>query len=178
MTVHILRRLRRFRRDQTGNATMEFVLIVPLYMGLMVMSVELGMITLRNTLLERGLDIAVREVRLGTGTAPAHDDIKRLVCENALMIRGCESNLRLEMRPGNIRDFTALDATPDCTDRSEDSNPVRQFTPGQENQLMLMRACIKYDPLFPSGFMGSALTKDSSGQVAIVSTTSFVQEPI
>lgn len=174
----ITRGLGRFRSDEAGNATVEFVLILPIYVAMMTMSVELGMITLRNTLLERGLDVAVREVRLGTGTAPDHDDIKKMVCDNAFFIRDCEKNLRLEMRPANIRAFTALDATPDCTDRSEDSNPVREFTPGQQNELMLLRACIKFDPLFPKGVMGKGLSRDKSGQAAIVSTTSFVQEPI
>lgn len=171
-------RLSRFAHDESGNPTVEFVLILPLYMGMMAMSVEMGMITLRYTMLERGLDMAVREVRLGTGSAPTHDEIKTLVCTNAALIANCENNLRLEMRPADIRAFTALDAEVDCTDRSEESRPVRAFTPGQQNQLMLLRACIKYDPLFPEGIMGSALTKDSSGQAAIVSTTSFVQEPI
>lgn len=170
--------LSRFRRDEGGNPTVEFVLIFPIYLGMMSMSVELGMVTLRHTLLERGLDMAVREVRLGTGTAPTHDEIKTLVCENAVMISNCEANLRLEMRPADVRAFTALDAEVDCTDRSEESNPVRDFTPGQQNQVMLLRACLKYDPLFPEEIMGSALTKDVSGQAAIVSTTSFVQEPI
>ena len=54
-------RIARFRRDESGNPTVEFVLIFPLYLGLMAMSVELGMVTLRHTLLERGLDMAVRE---------------------------------------------------------------------------------------------------------------------
>ncbi|SEL87536.1 TadE-like protein [Roseovarius azorensis] len=170
-------RLARFRRDESGSPTVEFVLVFPLYLGLMALSVELGMVTLRHTLLERGLDMAVREVRLGTGSAPSHDQIKVLVCENAVMISSCESNLRLEMRPADIRVFTALDATVDCTDRSEESKPVREFTPGQQNQLMVLRACLKYDPLFPEGILGSALTKDVSGQAAIVSTTAFVQEP-
>lgn len=170
--------LSRFRRDEAGNPTVEFVLIFPIYLGMMSMSVELGMVTLRHTLLERGLDMAVREVRLGTGTAPTHDEIKTLVCDNAIMISNCEANLRLEMRPADVRAFTALDADVDCTDRSEQANPVRAFAPGQQNQLMLLRACLKYDPLFPEGIMVSALSKDVSGQAAIVSTTSFVQEPI
>lgn len=170
--------LRRFLRDEGGNASVEFVLVFPAYLALMLMSIELGFVTLRHTLLERGLDIAVREVRLGTGTAPQHDDIKDLICENALMIRDCDTTLRLEMRSADIRAFNSLDTTVDCTDSSEPSKPVRDFTPGQQNQLMLLRACLRFDPLFPDEALGSALVKDANGQSSIVSMTAFVQEPL
>ena len=170
--------LRRFLRDEGGNASIEFVLVFPAYLALLLMSIELGFVTLRYTLLERGLDIAVREVRLGTGTAPQHDDIKELICENAMMIRDCLNTLRLEVRSADLRTFNSLDRTADCTDAAEPSKPVKQFVAGQQNQLMLLRACLRFDPLFPDDALGSALTKDSSGQSSIVSMTAFVQEPL
>ncbi|WP_422027273.1 TadE/TadG family type IV pilus assembly protein [Roseovarius sp.] len=170
--------LRRFLREEGGNASVEFVLVFPAYLALMLMSIELGFVTLRHTLLERGLDIAVREVRLGTGTAPQHDEIKDLICQNALMIRDCATTLRLEMRSADIRAFNSLDTTADCTDAAEPTKPVKQFVNGQQNQLMLLRACLRFDPLFPDDALGSALTKDANGQSSIVSMTAFVQEPL
>ncbi|MEQ8294139.1 MAG: pilus assembly protein [Roseovarius sp.] len=170
--------LRRFLRDEGGNASVEFVLVFPAYLALMLMSIELGFVTLRYTLLERGLDIAVREIRLGTGTAPQHNDIKDLICEHAMMIRDCDTTLRLEMRSADMRSYNSLDRTADCTDAAEPSKPVKQFTPGQQNQLMLLRACLRFDPLFPDDALGSALSKNASGQSAIVSMTAFVQEPL
>lgn len=168
----------RFLRDESGNATVEFVLVFPVYLALMLMSIEMGFITLRHTLLERGLDIAVREIRLGTGTAPQHDDIKDIICENALMIRDCDANLRLEMRAADIRSFATLGSPIDCTDSAEPSKPVKEFTPGQQNQLMLLRACLRFDPLFPDDALGSALVTDSSGQSSVYTMTAFVQEPL
>jgi len=170
--------IRRFLADEGGSASVEFVIVFPAYLALMIMSIELGFVTLRHTLLERGLDIAVREIRLGTGTAPEHDEIKQLVCENALMIRDCEKNLRLEMRSADIRAFNSLDTTIDCTDSAEPTKPVKQFTPGQQNELMLLRACLRFDPIFPDFALGSALNKDANGQTGIFSMTAFVQEPI
>ena len=168
---------RRLVRDEGGSASVEFVLIFPVYLSFILMSIELGFVTMRHTLLERGLDIAVREVRLGTGTAPQHDDIKDLVCDNAIMVLNCKEKLRLEMRPANIFALQTLDTTADCTDKAEPAKPVRTFPPGVANQLMLMRACYKYEPFFPDDFLGSALEKDSSGEASIISMTAFVQEP-
>jgi hypothetical protein len=169
--------LRRLIRDEGGSASVEFVLIFPVYLSFMLMSIELGFVTMRHTLLERGLDMAVREVRLGTGTAPQHDEIKDLVCDNAVMVLNCKDKLRLEMRPANIFALQTLDTTADCTDKAEPAKPVRAFTPGVANQLMLMRACYKYEPFFPKEFLGSALEKDGSGEASIISMTAFVQEP-
>lgn len=164
-------------RDENGSASVEFVLIFPVYLSFMLMSIELGFVTMRHTLLERGMDMAVREIRLGTGTVPQHDDIKDLVCENAIMVLNCQEKLRLEMRPANPFALQTLDTTPDCTDAAEPAKPVRAFVPGQANQLMLLRVCYKYEPFFPDDFLGSALEKDTSGEAAIVSMTAFVQEP-
>jgi hypothetical protein len=156
----------------------EFVLVLPVYLSIMIMSIELGLITLRHTMLERGMDIAVREVRLGTGTAPQHDDIKTLICENSLMLLDCSSKLRLEMRSADIRAFNSLDTSADCTDSAEPTKPVREFTAGQENELMLLRACLRYEPLFPDEYLGSALETDASGEAAVIVTSAFVQEPL
>jgi hypothetical protein len=178
MTTAALSSVRAFLRDDSGTATVEFVLLVPVYLSMLIFAIELSFITLRHTMIERGLDIAVREVRLGTGTAPQHDQIKRMVCDNAILVQSCETNLRLEMRPADIRAYDSLDSTIDCTEAAAPSKPVRQFTPGQQNQLMLLRACLKYDPMFPDRALGDALDTDVSGQAVIVSTTAFVQEPI
>lgn len=177
--IHSIRqRLQRFRRDEKGTASLEFVIVFPVFFSLLMFSIELGFITIRHTMLERGLDIAVREIRLGTGSAPQHDDIKKIVCDNAVVIKDCMTNLQLEMDRADIRAFNSLDTTPDCTDAAEPTKPVRTFVPGAQNELMLMRACVKYSPIFPREFLGKALQKDGSGQSTIISTTAFVQEPI
>lgn len=176
----LLTRLSRFAGREDGNATVEFVLVFPLFLSLMIMSIELGFVTLRHTMLERGLDIAVREIRLGTGTAPQHDDIKKMICDNALMIADCENSLQLEMIRTDPYAFNSFNQDPLCTDKSEETEPVRDadWNQGVPNELMVLRACLKYDPLFPDRALGSALSKDAFGQVSIVTTTAFVQEPL
>lgn len=170
--------MQRFLRDDGGTASLEFVIVLPMYTAVIVMGVELGLVTMRHALLERGVDIAVREIRLGTGTAPQHDDIKDLICANSLMLLDCSNKLQLEMRSADIRAFNALDTSADCTDVAEPSKPVRQWAPGQQNELMLLRACFKYEPLFHDAFLGSALTTDASGEASLIVTSGFVQEPL
>ncbi|MRU16469.1 pilus assembly protein [Roseovarius sp. A21] len=168
--------LRRFRDDTEGVVTVEFVIIFPVFIALLLIAVELGFITMRYALLERGLDMTVREIRLGTGADWQHDEIKDKICDNALSVAHCKESLRLEMRQKSIRNYTSLSDTVDCTDRAEETNPVA-FQTGGENDLMVLRACYKYRPLFPAALLGSKLTKDASGDASIVAMTAFVQEP-
>ncbi|SLN32159.1 TadE-like protein [Roseovarius litorisediminis] len=180
MTRFFNKALGRFRKSESGTASVEFVLVFPVFLILMMFSIELGFVTLRHTLLERGLDMAARDIRLSTGSNPdpTHDSIKADICEYASLLVNCENNLRLEMEPADLRAFNPLSSQVKCTDKSEEVNLITEVTPGAQNQLMLLRACLKYDPLFPKSFLGKALQKDAYGQVAIVSLTAFVQEPL
>jgi len=178
MMLCIARKLRRIARREDGTATLEFVLVAPFLVSFIIFSVELGIVTMQSAMLERGLDITVRDIRLGTGTAPQHDDIKDSICDNSFVIANCREKLRLEMVPTDLRNPTALDPTPDCTDVEEPAKPLRAFIPGGQNQLMLLRACLKYKPIFPDSMLGSALIRDTNGEAAFVSMSAFVQEPI
>lgn len=169
--------LKQLWRTQTGSATVEFAITFPAVITILLSGIELGFVTLQHSMLERAMDLTVREIRLGTGTAPQHDEIKAMICARAGFIRECRANLRLEMIQVDPRNWTGIDETPDCTDRSEEVSPVRSFVNGQENELMILRACAKIDPVFPTTGLGKNMVKDDFGQYSLVSTSVFVQEP-
>jgi len=169
--------LRRLRRDETGTATVEFVIVFPFFLGVLLSSFELSLITMRETMLERALDLTVREIRLETGSAPQHDEIKTRVCNRAPVIPDCEANLRLEMIQIDPRNWSSPEEQFDCTDQSEDVQPVRNFVNGMDNELMLLRACAKFEPIFPGAGIGKQLSKDGAGMAALIAASAFVQEP-
>lgn len=171
---------RRFRKEEDGNASVEFVIIVPVFITLVTMSIEVGFVTIRHTMLERGLDIAVREIRLGTGNPSNHAQIKDVICDNAPALVDCTNQLRLEMRPVDLRAYASLDEDPKCIDDAQSVDPAvfdDDFIFGGVNELMLLRACYRYDPIYPWAIMGNALKKDQDGKTNVVSMTAFVQEP-
>ncbi|MBO9396215.1 pilus assembly protein [Shimia sp. R9_1] len=168
---------RAFRRDEDGSTTIEFVIMVPFFIGLFLSSVELGLMTLRYSYLERSLDMAVRDIRLSTGFTPSHDELVAQVCERASIIPNCESNMKLEMVTRDPRNYVSMDENTICTDRSEATQPVTRFEDGAENDLMVLRACAKVTPIFPTSMIGSALHKDDAGDYALVVMNAFVQEP-
>lgn len=171
--------LGRFRRDEDGSAiVIEFMLFVPILFGAFLMAVEMGVYSMRQMQLDRGLDIAVREIRLNTSTAFEHDDIKDMICLNTGWLENCNEYLKLEMNPINPRAFASFDQDPDCIDSaSEDAQAPRGFTLGLQNDVMMLRACIRFNPVFPTSGLGRGFQKDGNGMARMISTAAFVQEP-
>lgn len=173
---------RRFRlwpraRREDGNATIEFVILFPMFVFILVSATEIGFITLRHTMLERAVDLTVRDIRLGTGTAPQYKDIKDTICDRAGVIPKCKDNLKIEMIRMDLRAWAQPPASYDCVNHEEEVQPVRTFTNGMDNEMMLLRICALFKPVFPLSGLGRDLQTDSSGYVAMVTATAFVQEP-
>ena len=169
---------RRFRREEDGSALLlEFLVMVPLLFAALIMSVEMSFYAMRHMYLDRSLDMTVRYIRLNTNTPMTHPQIKDMICDAAGFIEDCDSTLRLEMIQVDPRNFAAFDQIPDCVDTSEDPKPVRGWNLGVEHQLMLLRACVGFKPVFPTTGLGYALEKDGADRVAMISTAAFVQEP-
>lgn len=177
MTKRMKTYLKRFAAGQAGSVTLEFAILFPILISVMLSSVELGLMTFRASMLSRGLDQAVRTVRITNVIGLTHDQMKTLICANAKVIHNCESVVRLEMRPASLEQWVPLPEYADCIDRSLPISPVRTFTPGTANELMVLRACIKVSPLFPTTGFGLDIKKDGSGDYALIARSSYVQEP-
>ena len=169
--------LRGFSRKEDGQMVIEFALGVPLIFTIFMTSVEMGVYSMRQMWLDRGLDVTIRQVRLSTGDPDSHDELKEMICDQAGFLPDCDTTLRLEMMPVDLREFSGFGLQADCVDTSEPVTPVRQFVAGAEHQLMLLRACYRFNPVFPTTGLGREFVKDGSGRVKMVSFSAFVQEP-
>jgi Flp pilus assembly pilin Flp len=170
-------KLRAFRKDEEGTATVEFVLYFTLIFFVPAAGVEIAYMNLRHAMLERSVDQVVRDIRLSTGNIPSYDEVRENICEKASIIEECEDNLRLEMVQVDPRAFSGMPANADCVNAAQDPHPLRNFEHGQDNQLMLMRACMKFKPVFPSTGIAQELNMDSDGYANLIVTAAFVQEP-
>lgn len=181
MTRNILTALRaRWARGmghEDGSATIPFVIMFPAFLFMVVSSVEMGLLTVRQVMLERGLDMSVRGLRLGSWVNPTADDLKRSICNNAAIIPDCFNSIMLEMRVVDKNTWSPLGSSPTCVDRSLAIQAPTIFTNGGSDELMLIRACVKVYPMAPMTGLGMSLTKDKAGQYSLVSATAFVNEP-
>lgn len=166
----------RFRRSEDGGLVVEFVILFPLYIIFMLCAVEYALVTVKQAMLDRSVDLVVRDIRLGTGSGPTHDQIKDSICEKTLVVEDCSRNLQLEMIRQSAFTGVTLPADVDCIDRADEAKPVREFTNGPPNELMILRACAIVDPVFPTSLMGRSLSNDD-GLITLTATTAFVQEP-
>lgn len=168
--------LRAFARDSRGNATVEFVIVVPVLMMLVFSIYEAGWFMVRSTMLDRGLDMAIRDLRLGLIANPTHDTLKERVCEHTAIIKDCESSIILELTPFNLGTGPDLD-DPVCVDRASSVEPVYTYKPGVRSEIMFVRACTVVDPLFPLMGFAAAMSRNEGGEFAIIAHSAFANEP-
>ena len=177
--IRLIRKsLRRFRRREDGTASIEFVLVFPAFMILFLSAFEAGIMMTRHVMLERGVDMAVRRIRLETATAFTPLQVKTMICNAAGIIPDCLANTKLEMTRIDPRSWTDVPRVADCIDVADPFAPDRSFQNGVPNQMMVIRACSLFRPMFPGTGLGFQLPRKSGDFYALVSSSAFVMEPI
>lgn len=175
-----MRAFRSFRCDQRGSASVEFAISFPLIFAVLFALFESGWIMTRTMMLERGLDMASRNLRVGAITTVSHEGLKAEICKHSTILANCSRDLVLELTPKTDATANYPKNQPNCKDRTEAIAPVITFSPTTANddpEIMFIRACIIIDPIFPGIGIGLGLPKDATGGYQLVSYTAFVNEP-
>ena len=172
------RRLRRFARGERGSATVEFAIVVPLVLTLLLSSIDFGVVMLRQVFLDRAVDIAVRDVRLGRVGSAGHDQLRDAICERTHMLPNCRRDIAIELRPIDTDTFAGLGGPAQCVDRAGEINPVLEFDPRRgQQELMLIRVCVVSDPFLRVTGMVLGMPLDASGGYNVVARSAFANEP-
>ena len=178
--VHTLRKaFGRFLQDRRGGGAIELCIALPLMMGVFMAATECGLYMTRQIMLERAVDITVRELRLGKIPDPNHAKLKASICENGSIIRDCSEALRVDMVPVSTTTWNFPTGGIQCVDRDEPIDLQLDFNPGADNEMMLIRVCVIQDAIFPGldFTKGLAFKGDSAGGYALTATSAFVNEP-
>ena len=162
--IRMYRSFRRFFRNETGSASIEFCILFPGFMLAMLSSIEAGLMMTRNVMLERGVDIAVRELRLGQST-PDFDTLKATICDHALIIGDCNERIQMELQPVSLATFDVPASAPKCRDITSDIDPITDTTwiGGGNNDLMIVRVCALFDPFFSPSAWVMEMPADGNG---------------
>lgn len=174
--------IRAFARSESGSSSIEFVIIFPVFFMMFLMIVESGVISVRHVMLERGVDITLREVKIGAIANPTRALLLDRICELAGVIPNCDQEVQIEMVRRNPRSWITIDRAVACIDRGAPAQPVVEFTTGGNNELVYVRVCARIDPFFPTTGLGKAIVAQNSGSAAagsyaLVSDGAFVVEP-
>lgn len=175
--LHVIKAPARWFRREDGSATIEFVLLFPLLMYLFLSSIEVGVYLMRSVLLDRAVDINVRALRLGTLSPATSAELRRRICNDALVLSNCEQTMTIELVPISTTTWTFPSEQVTCVNRDSNIDPVVTFNPGTQNEVMLVRACVISDPFFSSTPLVMDMPLDASGGYAIAAASTFVNEP-
>jgi hypothetical protein len=171
---------RRFRRNasrEDGTATVEFVLTAPAVIFTFLAAFESGLHMVRYVMLDRALDVTVRELRLGMIATPALSTLKTHICDEMQLVSDCTTAIRLELVPVDTNTWVFPQGRVDCVDRGQPIQPQLEPNLGVENQVMLIRACLTADALFPTTGIAAQMELDTNGGYYIAAWSGFVNEP-
>lgn len=171
-------RLRRLFWREDGTATIEFALMFPAVITIFVMAMETGVIQIRQVMLDRALDLTVRELRLGRlGGTPTQEDVFDRVCANAFLIPNCRENLSMELTPIALDDWERPQTAINCVDHITQISPVNPFTQAGQMRPTLVRACLMVDMMFPTSRFGLQMAVDPQGGYRMMSYSFYINEP-
>lgn len=181
--------IQRFLKDDGGTASIEIVLVFPVFFGFFLMTYESGVYSSRQVMLEHGVDVTVRDVRIGrideTDSDQLRTALREGICDNARILPDCMNQLEVELIQRDPRmPWVPLDNNVRCVDRGNLNNPFDgTLDDTGNNELMFLRACIRIDPFLPTSNLGKAFINANAGNsaagqsYALVASSAFVVEP-
>lgn len=171
---------RRFRQGifaQDGNATIEFVILFPAIMTIFLSAFEVSIYLTRSVMLDRAVDISVRELRLGALSPATQTQLKSEVCEDSLIFDNCMASMMIELTRVSTTTWDLPPENATCVDRTAEIQPAVDFNLGGSNDVMIVRACAVLDPFFGTTPLVMDLPLDMSGGYQLIAASTFVNEP-
>ena len=179
-----MKKLHRFLKDDRGTATIEFLFVFPVIFLVFTASFESSMYMARSIMLDRSVDLVVRQLRLGNYANISHQQLKERICETGVMAASkadCTNKMRIWMQPVNTANFNMVAPVVACVDKADEINvadpPANEFATGTDNDIMLLRICLKEWPMFPTSGISVKMPTQPDGSVAMIVTSVFVNEP-
>jgi len=175
------RRRRLFRvcgglaRSERGMAAVEFALVAPVFLGMMLGILQICLIFFAKEALETVTEYAARGVLTGQvqSAGLTQAQFQSQVCANVPALFKC-SGLMVDLQPATSLS-TVNTAEPALTfDASGNVTNSWQFNPGSTGQIMALRVMYQW-PLF-TGPLGLNLANLSNGNLLIMSTAVFKNE--
>lgn len=165
-----------FRRED-GTASMEFVLVVPIVLAVFMGSFESGLLITREILLERAVDMTMRELRLGHYSNVTNVMLQKEICKRTIIFPDCVDNIKIQLDRISTATWQ-IPATPlFCVTQGEPPPPVTAMNTGQDNDLMLVRVCVSLPAILPTMGLALHLPLDKQGNYGLVAKSAFVVEP-
>lgn len=174
---------RRFLRNRSGASAVEFAIVVPVFLALMMSTFEVGWFYFVNASVDAATTNIARFIRTGQAQkngyatqADRDDFFAEEVCPKLRFLADCESRLTAEVQTFDSFEELAEDTSPvTCSDSQPEAIQNLEFEPGTDNAIVRVRICLIYDTLNPA--IGLNLSKTDGGQRRLAATYILRVEP-
>jgi Flp pilus assembly protein TadG len=172
----ISRSCRRFKRDQSGNAAVEFGLVALPFFLLLLGLGELGLIGFAQTSLDHAATEVARQIRTGQSQmgGQSQTQIKAMLCDemNNLVNLSCDENLFLDV--DTFASFVTVSNTSPISGGTLNTSGFG-YNPGVSSSIVVVRAYYKWHVLTP--IFQEVFANMNDGDRLLVSTLMFRNEP-
>lgn len=161
-------RARLWVQDRSGSAAIEFAMIAPIFVGLLVAIFEIGLVFFAGQTLETGAADAARLVMTGQAQKMTVDQFKAALCPKISMLFDC-NQISVDIRAFDITPTIppAIVAGKLTTDLS--------FQTGGAGQIVVVRVFYQW-PLLVTG-LGFDASNLAGNKRLLTATASFRNEP-
>ncbi len=165
-------------RDRTGSAAVEFALVAPPFLALMMSTFEVGWFYFAASQVDNATIGTARLVRTGQVQQAGFDkqDFFNEVCPGVRVFGDCDETLTVELTVFNSFAELAADASPViCTNDNPSEIAALAFEPGADNAIVRLRVCLLYKTLNPT--IGVNVSETADGKRRVFGTYIFQNEP-
>jgi Flp pilus assembly protein TadG len=165
-------------RDRNGSAAVEFALVAPPFLALMMSTFEVGWFYFAASQVDGATIETARLVRTGQVQKAGFDkqDFFNEVCPNVRIFGDCDETLTVEVTVFNSFAELAADASPViCTNDDPAEIAALAFNPGTDNSIVRLRVCLLYKTINPT--IGVNVSETADGKRRVFGTYIFQNEP-
>lgn len=156
-----------------GHAALEFALVLPPFLVLILGTLETGMMLFVATHLESAVHDAARQIRTGNVQEGADPlvEFTNIMCGALVVAVACDSRLVVDVRP--FDSFSSVTFVPYVDENGEASGNM--FSPGGAGDIVLVRVVYNWEMMTP--FLGALMSDGGNGRRTIAAAAAFRNEP-
>jgi Flp pilus assembly protein TadG len=164
----------RARRNASGVTAIEFALLAPIFLLLLFMVIETGIIFFTQAMLQNAVDDAARLIRTGQAQSQnlSQGQFRDAVCNGVKLIMACNERLQIDVQA--YSDFSKANYTAPLQPDGTLAQGQNNYQPGTSGEVVLVRATYTWVVLTP--LFTPFLSNMANNQRLLVGTTAFRNE--
>ena len=170
------KRFQAFASDKRGLAAVEFALIAVPFFFLIFGLLEVCVIFIMSSVLEHGANEAARAIKTGQfqQAGLGQTQFKNAVCAELFDLMTCDNRLQIDVQTFGSFAGTSNPSPIDPSTGDLDTSTFA-FTPGAQNQIVVIRVFYEWDLIIP--IMSKPLANMSGDRRLLQATIAFRNEP-